>query len=273
MVLPGSVGLTALPSPLQCRPSYNQSLAASLGSKLFFVDRIPAMQDVTLWFDFGCGDGALLKALHTAHPGASFVGYDIDRWQVDTANAENPWGHFLSSWDYAKGYLSAWTQGPKVAIFSSVLHEVWSNGGDLMALWREVEALGFDYIVVRDMALPRRTYWEPTPERWLEASKRLLASHLERDFERTYGPLGVLSHFMHFLLKYPYRADWERELAEDYTRYSQERLIEKLTRGPYSVLHARGTSTRHFRDRVWADLGIFSDIPTHLELVLERTAT
>lgn len=256
---------------LSCRATYNQQMRQAIGSKLFFLDKVP-VQDLGLIVDYGCADGSLLKALSgVVSSDCILIGIDNDLAQLQAARATFVEGDgFYSSWDFVDPYLRD-NSKPSALILSSVLHEVLCETS-LEAFWAEVEARGFDYIVLRDMAVPAHYRHEKTPRLWQALIRNSAwGGHHLRDHEQDYGPIAWMDSCVHFLLKYPYTHDWAKEHAEDYLPHAAEELTALLAAGPYVVTSAATTSTRHFQDRVKRDLGFApSNITTHAEIILEH---
>lgn len=261
---------------LSCRASYNNSLRQSLGtpgsrgSKLFFVDKLP-MQQLGAVVDFGCADGSLLKALrHVVSPECLLLGVDNDLGQLAAARATFVDGDgFYSSWDFVDPYLTDGRR-PSLLILSSVLHEVLSTM-ELETFWAQVEARGFDYIAIRDMAVPTAYRYRQTPKLWLKLADQRLRAERIAEHEALYGSTLWLDSFVHLLLKYPYESDWKRELEEDYLPHATEELVTLLTSGPYAATHHAATATKHFKDRVMRDFGFCpSAITTHAEIILQH---
>lgn len=266
--------------PLHDRARYNKSLASSLGSKLFFVDKVP-LSELGLVVDFGCADGSLLKALrHLVSPKCALVGIDRDVAQCEAARC---------NFKEASGFYTDWASvepdleftrlaGMKsMLVLSSVLHEVLSQDPDsLESFVRGVADRHFDIIVFRDMALTRTVADSETPPDWHNAVK---ANWRYRDtvrtFEQRWGKIGSMRNFVHFLLKYPYldAADSaERELSENYLPATGGEITKAFNDGGYPCLHADTTFTPAFKHRVFEHFGFFPfGVTTHLEAIFLRS--
>lgn len=266
-----------LRTPMSDRAAYNAELARSVGSKLFFLDKVP-MAEIEEVVDFGCADATLLRTLHRAFPSPLYVGVDRDPEQLAAARSTFPSLLTLPRLPHRVPDRP----GKRLLILSSVMHEVWSEGttGDHQRFWEEVEACGFDFIAVRDFGLPGWTYLHTTPievcdqiyGRIVFGSGESWNMHdLLAQFERRFGPVrDRFASAIHFLLKAPYPENWSREMEENYVRYPREQMVDAMTTsGCYRVRHVDYTSTPRFRGQ----LGMLAGLPhTHVELVLERRA-
>lgn len=260
-----------LPAPIANLKSYNASLRTTLGDKLFFLDKVPVGEDM-VFVDFGCADGSLLKELKANREMFSWktaLYYGVDR---DPAQRDATWENFPEINGTFEGLapVPLHEDRTSVLIVSSVLHELFSeNLGRFF--WSLVEKMGFDYIAVRDYALSPEVYQKPTPQWWVEEAMAQGYFNELRDMGVKYGSMLRLHNFMHFLLKYPYRENWARELEENYVPHSTWELWGLLTgSGKYVTTYIHETTTQHFKDRIERDFGITNAPTTHVEMVLKR---
>lgn len=261
---------------MACRKAYNESMSLTLGSKLFFLPRLP-MDEVGLVVDFGCADGALCRVMHAAHPDIQYVGIDADPQQLVAAAYAFPEMKGYASLTAFKDLARPCPPGKKsMLILSSVLHELfstpvfrWSRG------WNLFEEMGFDYVCIRDFALPHDAYLWETPPEWLDTLYGKCVSvdgwaEMLRSFESRYGHIGYVASATHFLLKSLYPENWEREMEENYVAYDRETMLMQFQSGRYTSIHEATTTTPYFRRRMWEEHGLRLLTHTHLELILER---
>jgi hypothetical protein len=255
------------------RARYNEDMTRSLGSKLFFMPLLP-MAEVGLVTDLGCADGSLLKAVHKVFPYKTYVGVDNDAAQLWALAKNFPEAMGRNYLPHAPDGLS-WSGNKSVLILSSVLHEIFSGPNfKWECQWQEIERKGYDYIVIRDFGLPQWTYHEPTPEAWLLRinGHRDLEDLLD-SFENRYGHISEMANCLHFLLKCPWRENWEHEMEEDYVAQSRESIIHHTGSGRYRPIYIKSTTSKAFTQRLADQFGITSPMGpphTHLEMVLER---
>ena len=74
---------------------------------------------------------------------------------------------------------------------------------------------------------------------------------------------------MHFLLKYRYTQNWEREVREDYFPISSERLMT-LIPDSCRVIFCERFTLPYTAWQLRKDLGIELKHHTHIKLILER---
>lgn len=269
-------------TPVSDLAAYNKALARSLSSKLFWVDKVP-VADLRRIIDVGCGDGTVLKALGRAWPHVELVGIDSEVRQLQEA-FDNLHGHpggvsLLADPGALMG--SAEDRRHSLVLLSSVMHEVLSTPGlNWRDWWQEVENMGATWIVVRDMALPGYVYRRPVPPyfsvKFWEWCMRLSDADKLRyaQFARRWGHATASQDTLHhFLLKWPYADNWERELEENYVKWSAEEYRLHLTSGAYEVVYFAQNSTPNYVDRL-KEVCVHHppSPPTHVQMILKRKA-
>ena len=90
-----------------------------------------------------------------------------------------------------------------------------------------------------------------------------------RAFESCWGSLNDNWSLTHFLLKYRYQAEWERELRENYLPISVERMLG-LVPTEYTPTFIEHYTLPFLRERVMADFGIQLQERTHFKLILKK---
>ena len=75
--------------------------------------------------------------------------------------------------------------------------------------------------------------------------------------------------FIHFLLKYKYTKNWERENNENYIPISLETLLKKIP-SDYSIKYKRIYLLDILKNKVKEDFDIDLEHPTHLQMIIEN---
>lgn len=256
---------------------YNARMSLSMFDKLFFLDKT----DATLFVDYGCADGTLLKHLNDYLPEAILVGYDNDSNMLNHAikNLPPPKAAFYSNWEDLVDYTrnppkSRWPNAPKRAlILSSIVHEVYhySEPKEIDTFWTKIFAAEFDYIIIRDM-IPSETIDRSSDVNDVMKVLRKYRDTKElKDFERRWGSITNNKNLAHFLLKYTYTTpNWDREVKENYIPLYFEDLLAMIP-NQYSVLFSEHNVLPFIKRQVRTDFGIDMKDAIHLKMVLERT--
>jgi 2-polyprenyl-3-methyl-5-hydroxy-6-metoxy-1,4-benzoquinol methylase len=230
-------------------PGYLSRMSNSLGDKLRIGEFLAASGESVL--DVGCADGAVTKALASSMPGNRFKGIDIDASFIAFAK-NDPEPNAVFRCCFLRDLLLTEERFSAVT-FMSVLHEFFSYGSGITSVVKALadarELLTSEgRIIIRDMALPK-----PGSELISVVHKvrnqTAFAKQLQ-DFEVCFGELSIHS-VNHFLLKYFYTNNWERECPENYTPVSFEEYREIFNVLRMDVHHAESYLLPFLKDK-WA---------------------
>lgn len=223
--------------------SYNENMAKGMEDKLFFLNELPKNQEYT-FVDFGCADGTLINYLvgiYNNYYTNTYIGYDISDTMIELAKTNFNGGaknvHFTSDWkDVVKNLSEQPIYRKKVLILSSVIHEVYSyaqSNDDITSFWDKVLNSNFDYICVRDMMIPESYNYTETPELWNDmihdSYRRIMTNERFIQFEEKWGQIKYRKAVaLHFLLKYRWQINWDREVNENYFPIYIEQFLHKF---------------------------------------------
>ena len=214
--------------PFKSIDSYNNAMAQSIEDKLFFLEKLP--KEDYLFVDFGCADGTLINELQKLVPGSSFVGYDPSEEMLQRARLKTPTVKYTNDW-YEVIMEIKHSSKKSVLILSSVIHEVYSyaeSEQDIVNFWSRVQHTGFDYVVVRDMIPDKSIDRESEPEEEIKILRRCNRDQLF-EFESHFGLVSNNQNLVHFLLKYRYTVNWDREVNENYFPIYKDEFLEKFS--------------------------------------------
>lgn len=217
---------------LRDRQGYLARLAAGLHDKLRVARYLSP--DAGRVLDVGCADGALTLALAAAYPAVQFTGIDLDPDFIVQAQAHARQAA-LPNVDFRRSYLRDLLAEPArfdYVIFASVLHEFWTYGEGsssvLKALADAHELLQpGGTTIIRDMML--EAYADHATLHVAAIRAKVAASvHAPTlaAFEAYWGAATTLATINHFLLKYRYHENWERELPEHYLPMTHEQYLQ-----------------------------------------------
>ena len=268
---------------------YNSNMRKSLGDKLYFLEHLPDCSFTLV--DFGCADGSLINELCSIFRNyeheVRFIGYDCSEEMINLARS-NFYGEvsddvtFTNSWDVVKKKLlgeedlNVDLNRKNVLILSSVIHEVYSYAKDqeeIDEFWDRVLNSGFDYIVIRDMML------DPGIERARAGmydmcqvkNSSKYESYQYDSFKEKWGGIVSQKNLIHFLLKYRWKVNWERELNENYFPINTAELYDKIIlSGNYRLDYWERFRVPFLDECFKRDFNIELDEYTHLKAIFRR---
>lgn len=206
---------------------YLERMSKPLQEKLRVAKFFPEGTKTVL--DVGCADGAVTLALAEMFPNIKFVGIDMSKEFIDIAKEKSAG---KTNVNFENVYLRERLSNPErfdVVMFCSVLHEFFSYGEGISTV---VKALADAHeiltpkgrLIIRDMILfdymSRSDLWILSIEEKIRNKVEL--TDLISDFEKTFGEIESMKHLNHFLLKYMYEDNWQREGKENYVPVSFE---------------------------------------------------
>lgn len=147
----------------------------------------------------------------------------------------------------------------------------YSHGSLVKKFWEEqIFSDKFKYIIIRDM-IPStemgksESFKNDVRKIKLKSNKFYLNS-----FEKKWGKISdnykVLTHF---LLKYKFTDNWEREVNENYLPISLETLKKKIPNN-YSIIYEDSFILPYLKNQVMKDFGIELAHTTHTKMILKN---
>lgn len=266
---------------------YNNEMTKSMKDKLFFIDKL-SPSDQYIFVDFGCADGSMIKELVKIYGRiGTYIGYDCSDTMISYAktifNKEDNLINvvFTTNWDEVLKNIGYWrSPGTKVVlILSSVIHEVYSYGNqsDIDSFWNKVwcsykprDKYGFDYVVVRDMMISKSAIRDTTID-VSSIRNNLSIKPLLDDFENKWGGIHQNKNLLHFLLKYRYTINWEREVSENYFPITIEKFIDMFD-GFFRLDYFEKFRVRYIEEKIYEDFGIVLEDTTHIKAIFIANA-
>jgi len=242
---------------------YLERMSKPLQEKLKVAKFIP--DGTKTFLDVGCADGTITLALADMYPEIKFVGIDLNKEFIEMAK-----GRIVERKNvvFESGYLRERLNNPErfdVVLFCSVLHEFFSYGEGISTVVKALsdahEALRVGgTLIIRDMILydyaGRSQLWVREMKEKVSVKKELVP--LLANFENIFGEIGTVKQLNHFLLKYMYADNWEREGKEDYVPVCFEEYDQIFKLLGMQVLFQRSSTIPFLKEKWRSDFG-FSD--------------
>lgn len=257
---------------------YNERMDKSIEDKLWFNNMI----DADVYVDFGCANGNLLKTMYQMNPHKTYIGYDnnIEMIKIAWENCEHTTIEFMSSIKSIKNFIDTKFKNKKVClILSSVLHEIYSylKTYEINEILFDINDLEPNYIVIRDMTCGFHSslYFHKEPFMKMREEIIKYVKQINRfgniiqiqDFEEHWGKIDTLHKITHFLLKYKYLENWDREVKENYLPNTDD-MYEFLSK-KYNVKYHKEYRLPYLREQFKKDFEIDFKGYTHYNLLLE----
>ncbi len=251
-------------TPINDLSVYIIRMQKSVLDKMFFIDKV--FEPFSNVVDFGCANGELIKALQALFGEYRYIGYDISAEMLLAARRNVPSAEFCSDWDGIKvDYKDT------LLNISSTLHEVYSycTKTEIDEFWKRVFESGFKYIAIRDMMLSDADQMNiDSDQHGLVIKNEKYADKL-KDYENVWGKISTQRDLVHYLLKYKYTENWEREVRENYVPITLEQLLETIPVG-YEVTYLNHFTLPYTAWQIKNDFGIELTTSTHVKLILRR---
>lgn len=243
---------------------YVKRMQKSVLDKMFFVDKV--FDPFSNIVDFGCANGELIKALQLLFDEYRYIGYDINTDMLSSARKNVTNADFYSNWndinvDFSDSLLN----------ISSTIHEIYSYSSheEIAEFWMRVFESGFKYIAIRDMMLSDNNKKNIDAKQYsLVVGNEKYANKL-RDYEAVWGKITTQHDLVHFLLKYKYTENWEREVRENYVPITREELLGSIPDG-YKIVYQNHFVLPYTAWQIKNDFDIELNTPTHIKLILRR---
>ncbi len=254
---------------------YLSSMQKTFADKSWFVDKLPF--NVTSIVDFGCADGSFGTFLKSVCPFPfSYIGIDnnLDFFNMIKENGGTP---FVSLEELVKANVI--DPDSTLLVLNSVLHEIYSYA-DIDQFWKDVKKLNPRMIAFRDMYVGNCGRYNSSIQR--DIQNAVVGNFMERhynDFISYWGTLTDGYKAVHFLLKYFYDANWEREMKEYYVPYSYRELHEKIRSIGYCIQYDEFYALPYLISKWQKDFdctahsalkSFLNAITTHLKLLMLR---
>lgn len=240
----------------------------SIVDKLFFASMI----DPAVLVDYGCADGAVLRAYARLFPHDSMIGYDNTGFMIEqaqhAAKAEGLNILFTNDWNDVESVLSMRGVMRNAVIVSSLYHEAktYLDDRNFDAVWHRI--FQFDNVVFRDMMVDRGAL-RPADPVHVARIRALHDKNRLAEWESMWGSIENQHSLIHFLLTYRYDANWDRELRENYLPTLLEDFMESIptTHRPVYFEHY---TLPYLRSEVRREFDVELTDRTHLKMLLER---
>jgi hypothetical protein len=256
--------------PMSNLQSYIEGMNFTMKDKLFFIDLI----NFDTIVDFGCADGTFLEELSKTNPGVKLIGYDLDDTMLQKASSKlGKKAKFTNNWDE----VIRLTTGSKSTVLnlSSVIHEVYSYSRPniISKFWSEQVFGGdFKYITIRDM-IPSLEIDRQEINDFKDDVKKVRSKsdkYYLNSFEKKWGDINDnYRTFVHYLMKYRFTDNWDREVNENYLPVSLETVKGKIPNN-YKIILEENFLLPFLKTQVKKDFNVDLTHSTHTKMIIKN---
>lgn len=256
--------------PISDIQSYIDGMSKSIQDKLFFID----MVNFDIIVDFGCADGTFLQHISKSNSNIKLIGYDLDETMLSQARSKlgnkalltNNWNVVVNEiYKYKKPLLN----------LSSVIHEVYSysHPKDIKDFWdKKVFGGDFKWVTIRDM-IPSIEMGKEEISKFKDEVRRVKAKtdkYYLNSFEKRWGTISDnYRTFMHYLLKYRYTDNWDREVNENYLPVSLETVKSKINNN-YKIVYEKDFILPFLKQQIKRDFNVELTHSTHSKMIIQN---
>lgn len=250
---------------------YNNNMRKSLLDKAYFLSFV----DADIFVDFGCADGSLLKYIDETLPTKEkqLFGYDISNDMLNIAKdnlANSIKSQLILTDNFNQILKQDFNDKKSCLILSSVIHEVYSYGDNYSVnkFWEQVFSNKFDYIVIRDL-MPKKSI-DRTSD--INDVARVLhnanSTHLS-EFQSIWGQITNNKNLVHYLMKYKWVENWNREVRENYFPIYIEDFLSKIPNN-YNIDYYYEFIMPQTQQGIQKDFNILLKDTTHFKCILRQ---
>lgn len=256
---------------------YNERMAKAMEDKLWFLQflNMPTFNKNAVVYDFGCADGELIRHLAPMFPNIQFIGIDNSYDMLNLARQRQTYNNerYLHN---SELFLNRFNFDTSIMIMSSVYHEI-VNYLETEDFAKIMDWIKPEYIFFRDM-IPNESINRYSSQKdmnkiikktWEDKSRNYTFINQLVSFSTIYGNLTNQRNLLHFLLKYRYVENWNREVQENYLPCTYDELIKKFSKH-YIPIYSKQYTLPYIREIVKKDFDIDLMDNTHANIIFKR---
>ena len=245
---------------------YTAGMQKSLNDKLFFIDKV---DDIGRVIDFGCADGSLLREMYKTNPNLNYVGYDNNTTMITHARISTDCEKFKNI-RFTDEYAFSNTNNTLLNL-SSVIHEVYSYSqpDEINTFWNNVLYHNYKYIAIRDFCISKSINRQSDINDYTKVIQSADKEQID-EYESIWGSLRDNRNLVHYLMKYRYTENWNREVRENYFPITLETLLSMIPTYKYEIIYFEDYILPFTKNRVKEDFDIDLHDNTHVKILLKR---
>lgn len=250
---------------------YNERMAKAIKDKLWFKKflNIPFFNggnNGATVYDLGCADGELIRHLAPEFPNVEFVGIDESDVMINLARQRQmfPNERYITN---MKVCFESPKNKPVIVIMSSVFHEIVNyNENPVEVMYDLFVHLQPDYIFFRDM-IPDELINRLASYEDVEKIRKHADPDMLLEFNLRQGNINNQRNLVHFLLKYRYVENWNREVRENYFPCTYQELMKSFP--GFDIIFSNKYTLPYIQQIVKEDFDIDLIDNTHVNIIMK----
>ena len=245
---------------------YTTGMQKSLNDKLFFMDKVDGIDRIV---DFGCADGAFLRKMYKINPDIDYVGYDNNVEMITQARNLTDCEKFKNI-RFTDEYAFSNTNNTLLNL-SSVIHEIYSYSqpDEINTFWNNVLYKNYKYIAIRDFCISKSINRQSDINDYTKVIQNADKEQID-EYESIWGSLRDNRNLVHYLMKYRYTENWNREVRENYFPIPLETLLSMIPTYKYEIIYFEDYILSFTKNQIKEDFNIDLHDNTHVKLLLKR---
>lgn len=246
---------------------YTTGMQKSLNDKLFFMDKV---NDIDKVIDFGCADGAFLREMYKINPDINYVGYDNNVNMLIAAQSKTDFDKYKTI-TYTAQLGSLDDNKYSLLNLSSVIHEVYSYSqpDEINTFWNNVLYQNYKYIAIRDFCVSKSINRQSDINDYTKVIQSANNEQID-EYESVWGSLRYNRNLVHYLMKYRYTENWNREVRENYFPIPLETLLSMIPTYKYEIIYFEDYILPFTKNKVKEDFDVDLHDNTHVKILLKR---
>ena len=246
---------------------YISGMQKSLNDKLFFVDKVDGIDRIV---DFGCADGAFLREMYKINPDINYVGYDNNVNMLIAAQSKTDFDKY-NTITYTGQLGSLDDNKYSLLNLSSVIHEVYSYSqpDEINTFWNNVLYQNYKYIAIRDFCISKSINRQSDINDYTKVIQSADKEQID-EYESIWGSLRDNRNLVHYLMKYRYTENWNREVRENYFPITLEALLSMIPTYKYEIVYFEDYILPFTKNKVKEDFDVDLHDNTHVKILLKR---
>lgn len=210
---------------IQCYDCYLTKMSKTFFDKAWFMSHLP--EDIYTVVDVGCADGSFMEFLKRSGLDFDYIGIDNNP-EMRKLTEEKGFMCYSSIKEFKES--SCLFEENMCIILNSVVHELYSYNNE--SVWWDILRFHPKYIAIRDMMynpIDRTRFYLPVDdyEKIINVFKEKYPEQFDQ-FNNIWKYQDYEMQIAHFLLKYMYTENWEREVKENYLSYDINNIRKGL---------------------------------------------